>query len=172
MRGAATRLRQILYGLPALAVIGVLAAPQPAFATVQSLDSIRCDSRDCFIWCDYPLEYVWKDNHSRRPRFDEGSTANRKGYTAKWEIRDSKLWLVSFKAEIGGKPVEIGRVLPGQKLPVQATWFTGMLRVPTGESLTPGLLFNAKFERLDIFDVKNGVVIHHQEKHNASPDDR
>jgi hypothetical protein len=42
-----------------------------------------------FVFLDWHLNSLWE----KAPEFDVQSSSNWAGYTAKWEIKDGKLWL-------------------------------------------------------------------------------
>lgn len=167
------------YALPTILIL--LSIPRFALATVQVLDRGWYEGSSC-VFLDRPLEYLWKD-WPQRPHFDEESTGNRKGYTAVWEIRESKLYLVSFKATSHTNGVKIGwfvliprvtknigidLVIPGVKLPVQASWYTGKLHVGIGE--WAGTPLNPKYQRLVVLEIEKGIVVRSSEKRHAGKD--
>ena len=62
------------------------------------------------------------------------STANWRGYVAKWEIVDGKLFLTNVDAEINNRPAKIRDFFPNVKSDkVFAHWFTGYLVIPIGK---------------------------------------
>jgi len=125
------------------------------FATVQVHDRFCHDGvKRCVL--ERPLEHVWWDKGLERPSFDEASTANRWGYWATWEIRDSKLYLVSFKARVQGRRIPVHKILSGRKLPVHADWYTGKLHVPLGDWIIESGHLNPTYERLLVLEVKKG----------------
>ncbi len=68
-------------------------------------------------------------------KFLAPSTDCWRGYYAKWEITDNKLYLVGLKAYVDNyEEVDLDYLFPGQKQ-VFAGWFTGEIRVPKGEML-------------------------------------
>ena len=67
------------------------------------------------------------------PKFDRSRTSNWKGYTATWEIRDSKLYLTAFHASIDGQSVPINKLFPKRELPIFANWFSGSLNLLSAE---------------------------------------
>ena len=73
-----------------------------------------------FQFLDWHLNSFWE----KAPEFDVQSTSNWAGYTAKWEIKDSKLWLTAFSAKLKGKVVEPKDVFHAE-LPIHATWVNG-----------------------------------------------
>jgi len=68
-------------------------------------------------------------------------TANRRGYVATWEIKDSRLLLreVDLNA-CGGPPVlvPLRTLFPDKSLPIHADWYTGSLDLTKGEARYTG----------------------------------
>ncbi|EMB17566.1 putative secreted protein [Rhodopirellula europaea 6C] len=95
-------------------------------ATDQVWDKVVVEGKQQYVR-EHPLAGYW--TRENRPRFDPISTANWKGYTTRWEIRDSTLYLTSFDATIDGQPVDPESIFGEGKLPIPANWFTGKLTV-------------------------------------------
>lgn len=89
-----------------------------------------------------PLFELFLNEKSSIPKkYAIGSTGCRRGYVGTWMITNRTLCLVAF-----GRPmlvqysndcyrqeihdISIGEVFKGWKLPKEATWYTGMLRIP------------------------------------------
>jgi hypothetical protein len=168
---------QKICGSTCLAIVWLATNASNAQATSQAADGVRYQSKDCWL-LEYPLESLWikpTDRPGRmaagRPDFDMDTAANRKGYTATWKIRDSKRYLVSFKAKINGKRVKFNQLVPGAKLPFNANWFTGKLHIPTGDMLLGTGVFNPKFERLEVLEVEKGIITERSERRNARRDE-
>ena len=145
-------------------------APLSTQATVQSPDELQLNGERSWI-LEHPIEQLWKKSEAR-PKFDQGSTSNRKGYTAVWEIRDSKLYLVSFDARINKRKFKFRQIVPRAKLPHHATWFTGTLHIPINEKRPGSDYFDLKSERLEILEIKDGEVIHRQEGRKPNHEDQ
>jgi hypothetical protein len=136
------------------ALLIVLAAV-PAFATEQGRDTITFGSEQGSMH-ERPL-----NDYLRRlpviPRFDISSTANYKGYTATWEVKDLRLSLATFHAKTNGQPYSVSFLFPGRKLPVHADWYSGLIHIIGGrKSLVPG---GYTYERVTELQVTNGVII-------------
>jgi hypothetical protein len=80
------------------------------------------------------------------PRFDVSSTANYKGYTATWELKDSRLFLKSFNATTNGHPFSVAWLFPTRSLPILADWYSGTLHIVDGSN------------RLVALNITNGLV--------------
>src|SRR5688572_18193531 len=89
-----------------------------AFATDQGRDAITFAGQQ-----DSILERPLNDFLGRlpkSPRFDIPNTSNYKGYTASWEVKDSRLYLATFQATTNRQPYSISSLFPGRKLPIPA----------------------------------------------------
>lgn len=115
----------VVFRVPFLIVTALFLAP-PGNATNPVWDEININGERRFVY-QYPLANFWPRKH--RSRFDSISSANRKGYTTSWEIRDSQLFLISFNATIDGKPADPKNIFDGQELPIRADWYSGVLAV-------------------------------------------
>ncbi len=67
--------------------------------------------------------------------FHSNSTNCFRGYFGKWEITESKLYLIDFEAYIGdGEVVNLSYLFPDQRK-VFANWYSGEIRIPQGKIL-------------------------------------
>ncbi|MHC4508988.1 MAG: hypothetical protein ACYTAO_08515 [Planctomycetota bacterium] len=84
-----------------------------------------------------PLEKYFDANHPKPQELRRISTACLRGYVGTWEIRDKKLYLKSLGRFPGGASQEIpvSLVFKDREPPVEATWYTGLLRMPHGERI-------------------------------------
>lgn len=131
-----------------------LAFPTAAAATPQAMDRILVDGKRQAIR-EVPLgDYLRSMEKDRR--FDVRSTANWKGYTCCWELKNSKLWLIEFNALRDGKPVP-AEGLFGRKLPIEATWYSGRISVMYDVPPFANLDLTRKFDALQLL-VQKGVV--------------
>ena len=135
--------------------LAIVLAAIPAFATEQVRDTIALAGQQ-----DSILERPLNDFLRRLPeipRFDIPSTANYKGYTAIWEVKDSRLFLATFHATTNREPYSISSLFPGHKLPIHADWYSGTVHIISGrETLAQG---RYTYERVIALEVTNGVVI-------------
>lgn len=120
-------------------------------ATQQVRDSVTYQGERRYMM-ESPLNSIWPPDGA--PRFDVDSTANWKSYRAAWEIRDNKLFLVSFEAKQGGAPFPIAKLFPDQKLPIFAKWYSGALNIPVDVPQPR----NMRFKRIFILNVQRGEV--------------
>ena len=91
-------------------------------ATEQGFDTIMINGEKHSVVGRLMKDY-WID-HGPQPEFDSPSTANWKGYTAEWELRDGQLYLTHFTAKILNEPYDISAELKSA-LPALATWVSG-----------------------------------------------
>jgi hypothetical protein len=138
-----------------LITLAVLAVAFPTFGTEQARDIVTFAGQH-----DSILEHPLNEFLSRLPaipRFDIPSTADYKGYTATWEVKDSRLYLATFHATTNRQPYSISSLFPGQKVPIQAEWYSGTVHIISdSETLTQGRYV---YERITVLQVTNGVVI-------------
>ncbi len=132
----------------------VLAVVQ-AFATEQGRDEITfAGQQDSILEC--PLN-DFLGRLPKSPRFDIPNTANYKGYTASWEVKDSRLYMATFRATTNQQPYSLSLLFPERKLPIHADWYSGTLHIVSGkETLAQG---RYTYERVTRLQVTNGVVI-------------
>lgn len=113
--------------------------------TAQISDTIAIDGVDHPLFSE-PLEAYYAE--ASRPPFASTSTANWRGYVARWEIRDGRLHLTGISAELcddaprSGWNCERRRQVGLADLfraetggTVFARWFSGVLRVPMGAQI-------------------------------------
>ena len=106
-----------------MTAVAILLCLHTATLTPQAKDTLLLDRKREPIR-EYPLNDFLSEKEE--PRFDVPHTANYKGYTCCWEIRNSKLWLVDFNAKRDRKNVRPEDIF-GQKLPIEAKWYSGRL---------------------------------------------
>ena len=149
--------------LGALAVIFVAV---PVSATEQARDAVAfADQHNSML--ERPLNDFLK-RLPEIPRFDIPSTANYKGYTASWEVRDSRLYLASFSATTNHQPFSIASLFPNRKLPIHADWYSGTVHIISGrETLAQGYY---TYARVTTLRITNGVVAATNEMSNVRED--
>ncbi len=150
-----------------LAIAVLFALSDSVRATPQIADEGRYEGKECVV-LDYPLEHYWL-HHARHPIFDDDTTANRKNYHARWEVRNSRLYLISFDARRKGNPVPIDAVIPGSKLPMLATWYSGRLHIGMHD-VAGWEKGKPKYDRLVILELEDGVVVGQTVKRDAAKD--
>ena len=89
------------------------------YCTDQEMEFVVIDGSE-FVFLDRHLSSFWE----KAPEFDVQFSSNWAGYTARWEIKDGKLWLTAFSAKLKGKVVE-PKDLFHAELPIHAKWVNG-----------------------------------------------
>lgn len=121
-----------------LTLLLFIALSNNACATAQMPDLLIYEGKTVGIFSN-PLESYFDKNHPRpNELFEVSCTASWRGYLATWEIKDGFLYLLKL-AEGGcdekAAEIPLAKVLPNQKPPIKATWFSGVLTIPQGEQL-------------------------------------
>jgi hypothetical protein len=138
--------------LPVLVLVAPIVSFESARATAQVCEKLIIGD-STFDLATTPLE-LFLDSIGRRPEFACSghkivSSNNWRGYVATWRIDRDSLWLMKIEMKCPtetGRPINqppeyeyhtlpIDSFVPGQKGPVFARWFTGMLRIPTGKMI-------------------------------------
>ena len=140
-------MRTLLTTATLLVFVAWLAAP--ANATDQAMDGVAIDGEE-YYFIETPMSPYWSETQPV-PQFDPDSTANWKGYTATWEIRDGKLWLATFTAQFKGKPFDAEKML-GTRLPAEATWLCGPLHAVNNVQFSGVTRYSDKATRLFFVD--------------------
>src|SRR4051794_38560414 len=95
--------------------------------TIQMSDTVSYKGRRYFVWA-FPLESYYEDHP--RPAFDFCHTGLYRGYEAIWEVAGDTLYLTGVKqARVGGAGVGLAELFPGRGGRVEASWFSGRLRL-------------------------------------------
>lgn len=98
--------------------------------------------------------------------FVSNSTACWRGYVGRWKIIDDKLFLVNLSANLGDEKVGLDYLFPGEKK-VFADWYSGEIRIPTGEMIEYVHMGYASIFEKDIFLVfVNGQLVNQYEVDN------
>jgi hypothetical protein len=149
-----------------LIAAGVLVVGVGTFATEQVRDTVTFAGEEHSM-----LELPLTDFLRRLPalpRFDIPNTANYKGYTAGWEVRESRLYLTSFTATTNGRRVSITLLFPERTLPVLSDWYSGRVHIVSGgETLAQGY---RTYERVIELRITNGVVTATNQMRNVRED--
>ena len=143
--------RSILGAIAAILICDV------AVATPQTPDTLVFGGRQYAIR-EIPMLGLWDygggTGKEKPPAFEARSSANWAGYRAQFEIRDSKLFLRRIVGWIDGKKRKDEEIIPGNRFPVVATWYTGKIHLPVGD-------FDDKTQEstaVIIFEIEMGAV--------------
>ncbi|MBM4372637.1 MAG: hypothetical protein FJ098_13335 [Deltaproteobacteria bacterium] len=147
--------------LSATILLGVL-APAPAQATAQMGDILIYNGEKLEIFSN-PLEAWFGAEHPRPEDLSDAScSANWRGYVATWEIRDRALWLVRLQegtCDVDAPEIPLDRVFPGEKGPIRATWYTGVLIAPRGKLLEyVHMGYESRYEKELRIEIQAGEV--------------
>jgi len=151
----------------------LLLLPTLAFGTAQQADVLLYEGKMEPIFST-PLEEYFSANNNRPDWLTETNTACWRGYAAQWELREDRLYLtkvirgdyVSAKAKLVETDIS-KKLFPKQSLPIEATWFTGVIRVPQGKQLEyVHMGFESVYEKDRFLHFENGVLTKVQVKDN------
>ena len=83
-----------------------------------------------------------------------------RGYVGNWEIKDGKLYLIDLKFGFNEKEdLEMSDLFPGQ-LKVFADWYSGEIRIPTGEMLEyVHMGYESIYEKDIYLEFENGCLM-------------
>lgn len=88
------------------------------------------------------------------PKFDFQGFNNWAGYEATWRIHGSKLYLSKIKAKQNRKLVKNDQIIPKQRFPLLADWYSGRIHLLVG-----GRNFEKEqFESVIVCHLEKGVV--------------
>ncbi len=132
------------------------------YATAQFGDRLIYKGQTYEIFTN-PLESFFNNEHPRPENlFKYSCTACWRGYIATWKIEEGRLWLVKAiegSCDINAAEIDLSGVF-GKKLPVEATWYSGVLRVPQGELLDyVHMGYESVYEKELLITIQKGKVI-------------
>jgi hypothetical protein len=141
----------------------LLPAASYALVTGQEPDIIFYEGQKRRLFSN-PLEDHYSDGR-KRPNFMVGpntlTTGNWRGYVATWEVKNNTLYLKHIESWIGRRKVTLESLF-GSKIRsgrVEATWFSGELRIPDGKELQyVHMGYGSVYERDIILSVEAGKV--------------
>ena len=118
---------------------------------------------DKYMLLSNPLESYLKQKEFN---FDIQSTACWRGYIGTWELKNNELHLIGFYGTIKGKEINLNYLFPDISF-VKADWFTGQLRIPTGEMIhyVHGG-YASKFSEEMLIEIEKGNVVSTKFEHN------
>lgn len=107
-----------------------------AYGTLQVPEKILYKGQEYQLAC-VPLEKYFDANHPKPAKLHGTSSACVRGYVGTWEIKDKKLYLRSLERprREPREEIPLSLVFEDRKPPIEATWYTGVLRMPHGEML-------------------------------------
>ncbi|MDR1885627.1 MAG: hypothetical protein LBQ56_05075 [Synergistaceae bacterium] len=126
--------------------------------TTQMFDRIKYMDREYGL-AGAPLEAYFSAHPDLRPQYASRNTACWRGYVARWEIRDEKLYLVGMDM-ISFKDATFKSIFPdAPDSGIFADWVTGELKCPHGKiaprtMTAPGPVYEFTL----LFRAENGVI--------------
>jgi hypothetical protein len=124
--------------------------------TAQSSETIIIEGLEYSLFAE-PLESYWNDLKPK-PKFFARYTSCWRGYVATWEIIAGKLYLIDINTQ--NDTLRISSIFPQTAGPVIANWYSGKLRIPSGELLEyVHAGYESKYERDIFITVKKGEII-------------
>ncbi len=156
-----------------LTLTAVLILCNTLFATGQRPERIIYNSKEFSLFTD-PLESLFTEGNPRPAKlFGYACTASRRGYIATWEINNGKLFLIKIVAgDCSAEPADLDVSSIFKKpLPVEATWYSGVLRIPRGKLLKfINAGYASVYEEELLLTIKNGILVKEEIKKNSRPD--
>ena len=113
-----------------------------------------------------PLQEVVR----RLPRIPPFDISIATGYSAAWEVIDSRLHLMSFSATTNHQPFLITSVFPGRNLPICADWYSGTIHIVELQTMISKMFGRGPYTygRVIALEVIKGRVVATNELHNVS----
>jgi hypothetical protein len=108
-----------------------------AFATAQIPDYLIYKG-ETFPLFSNPLESYFRNNSRPDNIFVYSCTACWRGYVATWKIENGSLHLVKLvegTCSSDAKEIDVSIIFPKKKTPIEATWFSGTIKIPQGKEL-------------------------------------
>lgn len=144
--------------------------PALAGATAQIPDTIEIDGKDLPLNTN-PLSAQLQARGWRPPDDASQSTANWRGYVARWRIDGDALVLVDATIDVRGSKDDVAyeprtrsikaELFPGQTR-VVADWYSGMLIIPDGElTRYVHMGYGSSYDHYQLVRVKDGKVVEH-----------
>ena len=142
-----------------VACLLVMAWASPATPTDQIRDVIVVSGQQYRLPVS-PLTSYLAGNPNRWPQGEVSTTANWRGYVAKWAVVDGRLMLTDIRVnpESDRERSALKQVFPDGG-PIVADWFTGQLVLPDGrEHLNTGSPIRHEYDHYLVLRVRSGVV--------------
>jgi hypothetical protein len=125
--------------------------------TTQMFDKIKYEGTE-YNLASTPLEGYFAESGKERPKFTGFRTDCFRGYVARWEVEDGKLYLSGMDMKSQTDATFASLFPPGEK--VFASWVSGELQCPYGALKNyrhEG--FASEYEHTKKFTVEKGVVV-------------
>lgn len=143
-------------------------AASPSSATAQEADTIVIDGESLDLETN-PLSPLIRSEAVKIPSPDEQWSSNWRGYVAKWEVRDGRLFLREVNVLLlpAGADEDTDAVATNViqdvfagKSEVPADWFSGTLVLPRGKLVDyVHMGYGSTYERYTILQIKGGQLV-------------
>ena len=136
--------------------------------TAQLADSLLIDGVEHRL-LGSPLDPLLASFVGRTPELVPSSTADWRGFTARWRLDRDRLLLEDVSGTVrdpAGRAVPAGPdvLLPGHALPCLATWMNGAVRIAAGDVVRyVHRGWESRYEREWVLTVVDGVVVDHDQ---------
>jgi hypothetical protein len=150
----------------------IVLASAPLFATGQKPERIIYNGTEYSLFTD-PIESFFTESNPRPSKlFAFSCTASRRGYIATWKIDKGRLFLVRIVAgNCSAEPavLDVSSIFK-KDLPIEATWYSGILRIPRGKCLKfINAGYGSVYEEEILLTIKDGVLLKEEIKKNSRP---
>jgi len=107
------------------------------------------------------------------PRFESTSTALWRGYIGKWELTNSRLYLIELSGLLTtGSEASLETIFPGYPDRVFAHWYTGTLRIPKGRQIKyVHMGYGSEFEIDHFIRIERGEAVTSWVRENGTAPD-
>ncbi|RDZ27580.1 hypothetical protein DX914_13065 [Lysobacter silvisoli] len=147
-----------------LALLCALVVPSLALATAQIPDVLLIDGKEHALNTN-PLDAHLQAKGWTPPKEGLISSANWRGYVARWAVADGQLLLKDVTIMVEAKDEEMARksiladLFPG-KTQIVADWYTGALIVPDGKMIHyVHMGYGSTYDHYQVLRVSSGRVI-------------
>jgi hypothetical protein len=144
-----------------LAILLVM-LPATAFATAQFGDKLIYKGETVSLRTNPLGSYFGEGTPNPKDLFKPSCSACWRGYVATWEVKDGKLFLnrvVEGSCSNNAPEIPLEKIFPGKKGPIEATWYTGTLRIPRGKMLEyVHMGYSSRYEKTLLIHIEKGKV--------------
>ncbi|WP_432721273.1 hypothetical protein R0381_002586 [Jeongeupia wiesaeckerbachi] len=136
--------------------------------TAQFAEQLHYQGRDVAMHTPPLSDYFAMGGFS--PSFDLSCTALWRGYIGRWEIVDSRLYLLELHGTLrDGTETSVATLFPDFPDRVFAHWYSGTIHIPRGKRLDyVHMGYDSTFEQDLFLDVERGVVKNTRARHNGT----
>ncbi|MFZ4481664.1 MAG: hypothetical protein ACOYNZ_17415, partial [Rhodoferax sp.] len=138
--------------------------------TAQIADCLTFQGQDYRLFAE-PLSLWLNKRRNRNIRFQRISTACWRGYVARWEVVDDRLFLTNISGHFqDGRELSVADLFPDDPELVLADWVTGTVRCPFGARLKYSHAgYSSIYEHDLILRFQDGVLMEYRTVRNEPP---